>query len=294
MSTADTHMVSPSPAPASERATFHPAHLAVLLLVALVAGVAASFAGGAVPVIAAAVVGALVPQERGFRVRAPLAVMAGLLALFVVRFLPESAAAIEAAPASEGGHLLSWIVWLPIGGAVAVLFFPRQWHGGLRALTMTVMLVSLAVGLPLLTVSMGRGYHFNEVVPWIPRFGIRYHLAIDGISLWLVMLTLFITPIAAYASFGSIQMRLKDWCFALLLLEGGMLGALVSLDLFLFYVFWEVMLVPMYVMIGVWGGTGRIRSAVKFFLYTMFGSVLMLGAVLYVAYAYAQASGGHP
>jgi NADH-quinone oxidoreductase subunit M len=297
MSTADTaasHSVSPSPASPEARATFHPAQLVVLLVIALAAGLAATFAGGAIPVVAAAVVAALVPQERGWRVRAPLAIMAGLLALFVVRFWPESAAAEAAAPQSEGGHLLSWIVGLPLAGAVAVLFFPRQWHSGLRALTLIVMLVSLAAALPLLAVTMGRGYHFNEVVPWIPRFGIRYHVAIDGISLWLVMLTVFITPIAAYASFGSIQMRLKDWCFALLLLEGGMLGSFVSLDLFLFYVFWELMLVPMYVMIGVWGGTGRVRSAVKFFLYTMFGSVLMLGAILYVAYAYAQASGGQP
>jgi NADH-quinone oxidoreductase subunit M len=128
----------------------------------------------------------------------------------------------------------------------------------------------------------------------MPRFGIHYHVAIDGLSLWLVMLTLFITPIAAYASFGSVHARMKDWCFALLILEGGMLGALVSLDLFTFYVFWELMLIPMYVMIGVWGGANRIRSALKFFIYTMFGSILMLGAILYVAYAYAAVNGGQP
>jgi NADH-quinone oxidoreductase subunit M len=108
------------------------------------------------------------------------------------------------------------------------------------------------------------------------------------------MLTVFITPIATYASFGSIHTRVKDWCFALLLLEGAMLGALLSLDLFVFFVFWELMLVPMYVMIGVWGGTARVRSAVKFFLYTMFGSIFMLGAILYVGYAYARANGGVP
>ncbi|MGH7295197.1 MAG: complex I subunit 4 family protein, partial [Polyangiaceae bacterium] len=101
-------------------------------------------------------------------------------------------------------------------------------------------------------------------------------------------------PIAAYASFGPIQTRIKDWCFALLLLEAGMLGAFLALDLFLFFIFWELMLVPMYVMIGVWGGTNRIKSAVKFFLYTMFGSTLMLGAILYVAYVYAKANNGVP
>jgi NADH-quinone oxidoreductase subunit M len=119
-------------------------------------------------------------------------------------------------------------------------------------------------------------------------------VALDGISLWLVLLTTITTPIAAWASFGSIQSRIKDWCFSLLLLEGAMLGAFVAVDLFLFYVFWELMLIPMYVMIGVWGGTNRIKSAIKFFLFTFFGSVLMLVAILYVAYSYARVSGGTP
>jgi NADH-quinone oxidoreductase subunit M len=139
---------------------------------------------------------------------------------------------------------------------------------------------------------MGRTYHFNEDVAWLPNFGIHYHLAVDGISLWLVLLTAFVTPIAAYGSFGSVDGRLKDWCFVLLLLEGGMLGTFLALDLFVFYVFWELMLIPMYVIIGVWGGTNRIRSAIKFFIYTMFGSVLMLGAILYLAYTYGKATGG--
>jgi NADH-quinone oxidoreductase subunit M len=208
---------------------------------------------------------------------------------------PAGAAATEsAAPPSEGGPLISWIIFLPVAGAIAVLFLPRQAHTTLKWTTLGLMLATLAVAVPLLHVSMGRTYHFNEDIVWMPRFGIHYHVAVDGISLWLVMLTVFITPIAAFASFGSIQTRLKDWCFALLLLEGGMLGSFFALDLFLFYVFWELMLIPMYVMIGVWGGANRIRSAVKFFLYTMFGSVLMLGAILYVAYAYARANGGQP
>jgi NADH-quinone oxidoreductase subunit M len=290
MSSAETQ--TPLPSPGATSSTFHPIQLAALLVLAFAMGLGAQKLGGAVPIVAAVVVTALVPQDRGWGIRGPLAVMAGLLALFVVRFWPD--AATGSAPPAEAGHLLSWIVGLPIAGAVAVLFFPRQWVGGLRVLTLLVMFATFAVALPLLGASMGRTYHFNEVVPWIPRFGIRYHVAIDGISLWLVILTVFIMPIAAYASFGSIHTRIKDWCFALLLLEGAMLGAFVALDLFLFYTFWELMLVPMYVMIGVWGGTNRIRSAIKFFLYTMFGSVLMLGAILYVAYAYAQANGGQP
>ena len=156
------------------------------------------------------------------------------------------------------------------------------------------MFATFVASLPLLRIEMGRGYHFNEDVVWLPGFGIHYHVAIDGISLWLVLLTTFISPLAAFASFGPIEKRLKDWCFALLLLEGGMLGTFLALDLFVFYVFWELMLIPMYVIIGVWGGTNRIRSAIKFFLYTMFGSILMLGAILYLAYAYARVSGGPP
>jgi NADH-quinone oxidoreductase subunit M len=286
----------PSAPPAGEsRIEVGPAQLVGLALLAVAAGVAVYFLEGAAPVVVAAIVAALVPKKHGWNVRVPIAVTAGLLALFVVRTWPGAAEATEvAAPPSEAGHLLSWIVWLPLVGALAVLFVPRQSHGALRWTTLLVMAVTFAVSLAILRVPMGRTYHFNEDVLWLPRFGIHYHLALDGITLWLVLLTTFITPIAAYASFGPVTTRIKDWCFALLLLEGGMLGAFVSLDLFLFYIFWELMLVPMYVMIGVWGGSNRIYSAVKFFLYTMFGSMLMLGAILYMAYAYAKASGGVP
>ena len=261
-------------------------------LVAIAAAALAYLVKGSVPVIAAGLVAALAPRRYGWNVRAPLAIMAALFALFLVRAWPTEA--IEAgAPPSEAHHLLSWVVGLPIAGALAVLLLPRKAEALQRASTLVVMFATLATTLPLLRVSMGRSFHFNEDVPWMPRFGIHYHVAIDGVTLWLVLLTVVITPIAAYASFGSIEARIKDWCFALLLLEGAMLGAFVSLDLFLFYVFWEAMLIPMYVMIGVWGGANRIRSAIKFFLYTMFGSVLMLGAILYVAYQYARVNEGH-
>ena len=266
--------------------------LAGVALVAIAAAVAARYFDGAIPVVAAAVVAALVPRAHGWGVRLSIAAMAGLLALFVVRTWPEAAEG-ALAPA-ESPNLLSWIVFLPIAGAAALLLLPREAHQTQKAATLGIMLATLATTLPVLAVPMGRGYHFNQDVLWMPRFGIHYHVALDGITLWLVLLTVFITPIAAYASFGSIHTRLKDWCFALLLLEGAMLGAFVALDLFLFYVFWELMLVPMYVIIGVWGGSSRIRSAIKFFLYTMFGSVLMLGAILYVAYQYSRASGGVP
>ena len=275
--------------------TFGPSQLGAVVAAAVAIAIAGRFFDSGVPVVAAVIIAALVPKVHGWNVRAPIAATAGLLALFIVRMWPGVDAATPAAPVvSEAGHMLTWIIAVPLLGAVAVLFMPRQAHATLRAATLTLMFGTLVLALPLLHVSMGRGYHFNEDVLWIPRFGIHYHVAVDGISLWLILLTVFIMPIATYASFGTIQTRLKDWCFALLLLEAGMLGAFLALDLFLFYVFWELMLIPMYVMIGVWGGSGRIYSAVKFFLYTFFGSVLMLGAILYVAYAYARVNGGQP
>ena len=121
---------------------------------------------------------------------------------------------------------------------------------------------------------------FEQLVTWIPSIGVNYHVGIDGISLFLVLLTTFLTPITILSSWNSIDRRVKEYFIFLLLLETGMLGVFVALDLFLFYVFWEVMLVPMYFLIGVWGGERRIYAAVKFFLYTMTGSVLMLVAII--------------
>jgi NADH-quinone oxidoreductase subunit M len=259
--------------------------------VAVVAIVAARFIDASIPVFLAALVAALVPRKHGWDVRVPLALITGLLVLFVVRAWPVSSEDVDSAvAATESPKLLSWLIGLPIAGAAFVLFLPRQSPQLLRNFTMGVMFVTLAVSIPLLNVTMGRGFHFNQDIPWLASLGIRYHVAIDGITLWLVMLTVFLQPVAAWVSFGSITTRVKDWCFALLLLEGAMLGAFVSMDLFLFYVFWELMLIPMYVMIGVWGGANRIKSAIKFFLYTMFGSVLMLAAILYLAYTYARVS----
>jgi len=255
--------------------------------------------GSILPLVAAGVVAALVPRGHGWRVRFPLAIMAALFALFVARMWPGATASIAEAdaaaqPAAESSTLLSWLIGLPFAGAIAILFLPRQAPRVLKATTFFVMIATLIASIPLLRIDMGRDYHFNQDVVWIARFGIHYHVALDGISLWLVVLTVFITPIAAYASFGSVNTRIKDWCFSLLMLEAAMIGAFVAVDLFLFYVFWEMVLIPMYVMIGVWGGSNRIKSALKFFIYTMFGSMLMLAAILYVAYTYARLTGGTP
>ncbi|OJY26464.1 MAG: hypothetical protein BGO98_39695 [Myxococcales bacterium 68-20] len=253
--------------------------------------------GSALPFVVSAVVAWLIPQGHSWRVRAPIALMAGLFAIFVSRMWPSTAAVVTSAEAGaapeEMTTLLSWLIGLPLAGSVAILFMPRQAPRLLKATTLIIMLGTLLAAIPLLRVDMGRGFHFNHDVVWIERFGIHWHVALDGISLWLVVLTLFSTPIAAYASFGSIDKRIKDWCFALLLLEAGMIGTFVALDLFMFYVFWEIMLIPMYVMIGVWGGANRIKAALKFFLYTMAGSLLMLAAILYLAYTYGRVTGGN-
>ncbi len=249
--------------------------------------------GGILPVLLAVVVAALVPRGHAWNVRIPLGIIAGLFAMFIAKMWPSAALVItEGAEApKESETILSWLIGLPLAGAIAILFLPRQAPRLLKATTFLVMLGTFAASLPLLATPMGSGYHFNQDVVWIERFGIHYHVALDGISLWLVILTTFVTPIAAYASFGPVNTRIKDWCFSLLLLEAAMIGAFVALDLFLFYVFWEMLLIPMYVIIGVWGGSNRIRASLKFFIYTMFGSLLMLAAILYAAYAYGKLTG---
>ncbi|WP_394820753.1 NuoM family protein [Pendulispora albinea] len=246
--------------------------------------------GGLIPILIPSFVAYLVPKGRGSSLRLPLAIIAGIIALFLVRMT--TANAVDQDTATESAQLLAWIIGIPIAGSVIVLLLPRESPRILQGATLFLMFATLALSLPLLSVDMGRTFHFNQDVEWLARFGIHWHVAVDGLSLWLVVLTCFTMPIATYASFGSIHTRMKEWCFSLLLLQGGMLGAFLSLDLFLFYVFWELMLVPMYVMIGVWGGTNRIKAAIKFFLYTMFGSVLMLAAILYLAYQYSKLNNG--
>ena len=116
--------------------------------------------------------------------------------------------------------------------------------------------------------------------PWIASLGVSYHLGIDGISLFLVLLTTLLTAISILSSWTAVEDRVKGFMVSLLILETGMLGVFVSLDLFLFYIFWEVMLIPMYFLIGIWGGINRIYAAIKFVLFTMFGSLLMLVAIV--------------
>ncbi|MCS6899729.1 MAG: NADH-quinone oxidoreductase subunit M, partial [Polyangiaceae bacterium] len=242
------------------------------------------------PVLAAGAVGALLPTQRNPRLRLGLGLVGALLAFFLLSLWRMPKAPAEQV-AEEWPHLLNALIAIPLLSAVWVLFMPRQATRSLQGFTLAMLGVDLLLSMKLLSVPMTAGWHFQYIKDWLPELGIRYHVAVDGISLWLVILTAFSTPIAAIAAFGSIKTRVKDLCFSLLLMQGAMIASFVALDLFLFYLSFELMLVPMYIMIGIWGGVEKIKAAIKFFLYTMFGSVLMLAAILYMVWTYSKLSG---
>jgi len=189
-------------------------------------------------------------------------------------------------------HVITWLLAIPLLGSLAVIAIPSSREGLIKRFSIGVMLVEFVLSLRLFWADYSTpGYRLVEQVAWVEALGISYKVGVDGLSLWLVLLTTALTPIALYASWGSITTKIKEYAFSFLLLELGMLGAFVALDLFLFYVFWELMLVPMYLIIGVWGGKDRVYAAVKFFLYTFFGSLLMLVAILYIVAAYKELTG---
>lgn len=178
---------------------------------------------------------------------------------------------------------VNWILALPAAGFLAVLLWPGRAETA-RAVALAVSLAVFVLSLGLIPGVWGAGASWSYVtdVAWIESPAIRYHVAVDGLSLWLVVLTTLLTPICVLISWRYIDRRIKEFYAFLLLLETGLVGVFVALDLFLFYVFWEVSLVPMYFLIGVWGHERRIYAAVKFFLFTMAGSVLMLGGIIYL------------
>jgi NADH-quinone oxidoreductase subunit M len=187
--------------------------------------------------------------------------------------------------------LLTAVVFLPLVGAVIIGFSPARWA---RILALTAALATWIVSL-LIAVNFhagAPGFQMVETVNWIPIFGIQYKLGIDGLSLALVILTTTLSWISILASFAPIQTRIKEYMISFLILEVGMTGVFLSLDTFLFYIFWEVVLVPMYLIIGIWGGQNRIYATIKFVLYTLVGSLLMLVAILATAFAYQGAHGG--
>jgi len=184
--------------------------------------------------------------------------------------------------------LTALLVW-PVVAALVVLVLParRAKHVALAA-----SLVEFAISVPLWwTFVPAQGMQFLLDAPWIARWGIRYTVGLDGISLFMVLLTTFLVPLSVLGSYQYITTRERGFYFAMLVLTTGMIGVFVALDLFLFYVMWEVMLIPMYFIIGVWGGERRLYAAIKFFVYTFFGSLLMLVAILALVYLVAQRTG---
>ncbi|MEO6028055.1 MAG: NADH-quinone oxidoreductase subunit M, partial [Candidatus Binatia bacterium] len=192
-----------------------------------------------------------------------------------------------------GNVLLSLIVWTPMIGAFLLLLLPREQVDGARraALVFSLLTFVLSLALWLGFRPDTAEFQFLEQHPWVPEWGIQYVIGIDGVSLFLVLLTTFLTPVVILFSFGDVQKRVKEYFFFMLMLETGMLGAFVALDLFLFYVFWELMLVPMYFIIGIWGGPRRIYASLKFLLYTLTASLLMLLAILYLVSAHVRNGG---
>ncbi|HEU4365470.1 MAG TPA: NADH-quinone oxidoreductase subunit M [Candidatus Krumholzibacteria bacterium] len=181
--------------------------------------------------------------------------------------------------------ILSLVTFLPLFAAVVVALMPARAHGAVKWFSLVASIAVFAVSLKLVQGFVATpDMQFVVDAPWLPSLGISYHIAIDGISLFLVMLVTFITPVTVLSCFKSIENRVKEFFVCLLFLETAMIGAFVSLDLFLFYVFWEAMLIPMYFMIGMWGGERKVYDTIKFFIYTLVGSLLMLIAILYVVH----------
>jgi NADH-quinone oxidoreductase subunit M len=194
--------------------------------------------------------------------------------------------------------ILSVVTWLPTVGAILILFFNKSKNDAIRWFANFWMGICFIVSIPLIT-GLGslKGYdralgglQFIEDFDWIPIIGARYQLGVDGLSVILIMLTTMLGVIGAVCSWSYIREkgREKEYYIMLLLLQSGMIGAFVAADLFLFFIFWEVMLVPMYFLIGIWGGKNRLYSAIKFFLYTLVGSVVMLLAVLKLFFIFPE------
>lgn len=178
-------------------------------------------------------------------------------------------------------HLLTLTIFVPTIGVGVLLFLKESQKNLIRNIALASSLITFALSYMVFAdFQTNSQFQFIEQAPWIVGYGISYHIGIDGISLLLVLLTTFLMPITILSAYDSIQTRVKGFMIALLLMETGMVGVFVSLDLFLFYIFWEAMLIPMYLLIGIWGGERRIYAAIKFVLFTMLGSLLMLVAIL--------------
>ena len=190
-------------------------------------------------------------------------------------------------------HLLTLVIFLPTAGAGVILLLREARRDLIRRVALGTSLAAFVLSYFCFKgFEADDAFQYVERVSWIPNFGISYHVGIDGISLLLVMLTTFITPITILSSFNAVRRRVKGFMVALLVMETAMLGVFVALDLFLFYIFWEAMLIPMYFIIGVWGGENRLYAAIKFVLFTMVGSLLMLVAI-FALYSQGNAQLGY-
>src|SRR5437868_1738616 len=179
--------------------------------------------------------------------------------------------------------ILTLVTFIPTAGAILLLFFPRR-HRDIRWFALAISLITfvLSLHLPVYFNHAHSGFQFEIDVPWIPTPNIHYHLGIDGISLWLVLLTTFLTPLCVLISWNSVHERVKEFFILMLVLETAMIGVFVALDLFFFYFFWEFTLIPMALLIGMYGHERRVYAAVKFFLFTMIGSAFMLAAIIWL------------
>ncbi len=184
--------------------------------------------------------------------------------------------------------ILSIVLWLPILAAVVLALMPRTAVNGMKGLALVASLATFVISLGV----AGRfeegnaGFQLVEMKPWIPQWGINYSIGVDGISLWLLLLTTLLTPVVLLASWNSIHKHPKEYLISLLIMEAAMIGVFIALDVVLFYVFFELTLLPMYLIIGVWGGANRIYAAIKFFLFTVTGSLLMLLGIIYLGFQY--------
>src|SRR5271169_6160734 len=194
-------------------------------------------------------------------------------------------------------HILSIILFTPLLGAILLLFVPKDNKDAIRWIANLFALGGLLVSLPLVpwfwAQRFAPGFKFMEGAPnnWIPSIGAGYVLGIDGISFLLIMLTTLLGWISILSSWSAIENRVKEYYIWFLVLQTGMLGVFMALDFFLFFVFWEAMLVPMYLLIGIWGGPRKLYAAIKFFLYTLAGSVLMLLGILFLYFHHQHVTG---
>jgi len=187
-----------------------------------------------------------------------------------------------------GFPILSTLIFLPVAGAALLLLVSRSKENLIKWLSLAVSIITFVLSIPLFT-SFDKTTHlmqFAERHEWIPSWNITYYLGLDGISILFVLLSTLITILCILISWNSIKTKVKEFYISIFIMEGAMIGVFCSLDFMLFYLFWEAMLIPMYLLIGVWGGPNRIYAAVKFFLYTLVGSVLMLVGII-VLYFYA-------